>query len=119
MQMGDSFCYPNAQIDKTFRTWEISFYGHVEGKMYGRVKTYGGDMLQSLTQGTAADLLAYGALEAEKRGFEPLLLVHDQCLATGVGDKEEFRKAMISVPPWFAGFPLDAEAETVRSYCKS
>lgn len=119
MKMGDSFFYPNAQIDKTFKTWEISFYGHVKGKLYGRVKTYGGDMLQSATQGTAADLLAYGAIEAEKRGFEPLLLVHDQCLATGVGDKEDFRQAMTTVPPWFEGFPLDADADEVRSYCKN
>lgn len=119
MKMGDPFFYPNSQIASTFRTWEISFYGHVKGKTYGRCKTYGGDMLQSATQGTAADLLAYGALEAERKGFEPLLLVHDQCLATARGDREEFRKAMISVPPWFAGFPLDADADLVRSYCKS
>ena len=111
--------FPRESVESSFRTWEISFYGHVKGKHYGRVKTYGGDMLQSATQGTAADLLAYGALEAERRGFEPILLVHDQCLAPAKGDKEEFRKAMTIVPPWFDGFPLDAEADEVRSYCKS
>lgn len=119
MKMGHAFFYPNGQIAKTFKTWEISFYGHVKGKLYGRCKTYGGDMLQSATQGTAADLLAYGALEAERKGFEPILLVHDQCLAPARGEKEEFRRAMTTVPPWFEGFPLDADADTVRSYCKS
>lgn len=106
-------------VSRTFRTWEVDFHGHVKGKTYGRVKTYGGDMLQSATQGTAADLLAYGALEAERQGFEPILVVHDQCLAPATGDPEDFRKALTTVPPWFEGFPLDAEADVVRSYCKA
>jgi DNA polymerase len=106
-------------VASTFKTWEISFYGHIKGKTYGRVKTYGGDMLQSATQGTAADLLAYGALEAENRGFDPILLVHDQALSEAKGDKEDFRDAMTSVPPWFEGFPLDAVADEERSYCKN
>jgi len=119
LDVGDSFLYPDAEVESTFRTYELSFYGHVEGINYGRVNTYGGDLLQSATQGTGADLLAYGAISAEKAGFEPFLLVHDQALAKDNGKCKEFEKAMCSIPHWFEGFPLEAEADVVRSYCKS
>lgn len=107
------------ELDNWFHTYELSFYGHVKGKTYGRVNTYGGDLLQSATQGAGADLLAHGALKAEEAGFEPFFLVHDQCLAPETGKAEDFQRAMCSVPEWFEGFPLDADADVVRSYCKA
>ena len=119
LRLGDPFLYPNAHVESFFHTHELSFHGHVEGVLYGRVKTYGGDLLQSATQGTGADLLAHGAIEAEKQGFETFLLVHDQALAMDNGRKDDFEKAMCSVPEWFEGFPLEAEADVVRSYCKN
>ena len=119
MKIGDSFFNPNTRIDSSFWTYEISFYGHVENGHYGRVKTYGGDSLQTVTQATGADLLANGVLEAEKRGYTPFLLVHDQCLVPAEGSMEEFTKLLCSVPEWFAGFPLEAETHQEKSYCKS
>lgn len=116
---GDPFFAPNTTIDNHFHTWELSFYGHTKGVNYGRVPTYGGDLLQGTTQGTGADILAYGAIEAEKAGFKPFMLVHDQCLAPDDGRRDEFEKAMCSIPPWFEGFPLEADAESVRSYQKA
>ena len=117
--LGDAFLAPNSKLASSFRTWELSFYGHVKGKLYGRVNTYGGDLLQSATQGTGADLLAFGAIEAESRGFNPFFLVHDQCLTPEEHDIREFESAMCVVPPWFEGFPLEAEAKVERSYCKN
>lgn len=107
------------EISSSFQSHELSFHGHVKGKLYGRVNTSGGDLLQSATQGTGVDLLASGVIEAEKVGFEPFFLVHDQCLTPAEGSKEQFTQAMCLVPAWFAGFPLDAETDTVLSYCKS
>ena len=71
------------------------------------------------TQAVGADLLACGVIEAERQGFEPFLLVHDQCLAKARGDKDAFAKALCTVPDWFSGFPLDASADEVRSYSKT
>lgn len=118
LKIGDPFLYPDAHVENFFHTHELSFFGHIEGSLYGRVPTYGGDLLQSATQGTGADLLAHGAINAEKQGFEIFLLVHDQALARDNGRKDEFEKSMCSVPDWFEGFPLEAEADSVRSYCK-
>jgi DNA polymerase len=117
--LGDAFIAPNMKLGASFKTWELTFFGHVKGKTYGRVNTYGGDLLQSCTQGTGADLLATGALEAEARGFNPFFLVHDQCLTPEEGDIKAFESAMCVVPAWFDGFPLEAEANPERSYCKN
>lgn len=119
LSVGDPFLCPNAHVDTWFLTHELSFYGHVKDKLYGRVSTYGGDLLQSATQGTGADLLAYGSITADEAGFAPFMLVHDQVLAPDNGDKDGFEKAMCSIPEWFEGFPLEADADIVRSYCKN
>lgn len=116
---GHLFFAPNTVIDSHFHTWELSYYGHIKGKTYGRVPTYGGADLQSATQGTGADVLAYGALKAEEAGFDPFFIVHDQCLTPDDGRREEFERKMCSIPEWFTGFPLEADAESVRSYQKS
>lgn len=118
LSCGDPFLNPNASVVSSFHTWELSFYGHIENKLYGRVGCYGGDLLQTQTQAVGVDLLANGVLEAEKAGFDPFFVVHDQCLAPAVGDPEAFTKALCTVPAWFRGFPLDAATDIVRSYCK-
>ena len=118
LDLGDPFLNPGATLEMSFKSWDISFYGHVEQGHYGRVHTSGGDALQSATQGTGVELLTYGAMEAEKNGFLAFLLVHDQGLFPAIGDRELMEKCLCSVPDWFAGFPLEAEADVVRSYCK-
>jgi hypothetical protein len=103
---------------KSFHAWDLTFWGHIEGAKYGRVNTYGGDLLQSATQATGVDLLVHGCLQAEKAGFDPLLVVHDQAIFRAVGCKDTLVKAMCSVPDWFAGFPLEAQLDVTRSYSK-
>jgi DNA polymerase len=75
-------------------------------------------LAHNCTQGVGADLLAHGVLRAEERGYRPFLLVHDQCLCPAEGGKDGFEEALCCVPDWFAGFPLEAEANEVSSYCK-
>jgi DNA polymerase bacteriophage-type len=119
MNIGTPFLNPNTRITSSFHTHELSFFGHTENGHYGRVKTYGGDLLQSATQATGVDLLVHGCAEAERQGFLPNFLVHDECLAPAIGDPEEFTKALTKVPEWFVGFPLGADTDIVRSYCKN
>ena len=46
-------------------------------------------------------------------------LVHDQALASAKGDLDGFVRALCAVPPWFPGFPLEAEGTVADSYSKS
>lgn len=110
---------PLVRIKSSFKTWEISFWGHTKNTHYGRVKTYGGDLLQSATQATGVDLLALGTLKAERVGYDPFFLVHDQALTPAEGSMGRLTEALCTVPEWFKGFPLSAETKRERSYCKS
>lgn len=104
---------------KSFETDEISYYGQIRGKVaWGRIPTYGGDLFQSATQATARDLMVYGCLEAEKRGFEIFSLIHDQALAHE-GDPDDFIDALCTKPDWIdEDFPLVAEGGLVKRYSK-
>jgi len=116
---GWSSC-PGHQVmeEQHFHTHEFKFWSIVEGKQWGWCKTYGGDLLQSATQGTGVDLLLNGCVEAEKRGFDPFFVVHDECIAPAVGGLDNFISALCTVPSWFKGFPLEAEGEEKLSYSK-
>ncbi len=102
-----------------FHTHELTFYGHVKGVLYGRVNTYGGDLLQSATQGTGMDLLNHGCVVSEKRGFHPFFVVHDQVLSPAQGGLDRFIDALCTQPEWFPDFPLEADGNVAISYSKS
>lgn len=107
-----------ARVESCFITNDLSFHGHVDQGRYGRVKTYGGDLLQSATQGTGMDFLMHGCVVAESRGFEPFFVVHDQALAKGLGGLEAFVEALCTRPSWFPDFPLEADGTIADSYQK-
>ena len=102
-----------------FHTYELEFWGHVKGPHYGWVKTYGGDLLQSATQGTGMDFLLHGCVKAEQQGFESFLVVHDQALASGRGGLKEYIAALCTRPDWFPDFPLEADGDLADSYQKN
>lgn len=104
-----------------FHTHELEFWGHIKDAHWGTVKTYGGDLLQSATQGTGMDFLLNGCVEAEKRGHEAFLVVHDQALGLDAEGRtlEDFIEALCTRPDWFPDFPLDADGEMADSYQKA
>ena len=118
-KFGDPFFNPGVQYGSHFHTYELSFYGHIKGRNYGRVRTYGGSILQTATQATGLDLLVEGVLQTEDVGYEPFLVVHDQCLSPEHLSTDEYTARLCTVPEWFKGFPLDADTNIERSYCKS
>ena len=121
VNLGDSFLCPWERITGHFHTHELEFWGHVKDAHWGTVKTYGGDLLQSATQGTGMDFLLHGCVEAEKRGHEPFFVVHDQALGHHAPGRtlEDFIDALCTRPVWFPDFPLDADGEMADSYQKS
>jgi DNA polymerase bacteriophage-type len=109
---------------KPFKATEISFYGPLPGKdeVYGRVSTYGGKLVENATQGTAYDLMAYGACNAEENGYQICMLVHDQALSERRNEQQsvkEFCKVISRLPQWAEGMPLKAEGHEVKYYTKT
>lgn len=101
-----------------FESDDITFYDNINGEAWGRSPAYGGKLFQLSTQSTARDIMAHGVLQAEKRGYEPFLLVHDQALAHK-GDPKGFIEALCTLPDWLpSDFPLAATGGLVKRYSK-
>lgn len=99
----------------------LTFYGHIKGKHWGRVKTYGGKLVENATQGTAFDVMAYGACNAEQDGFEIISVIHDQAPALHKeGQKlSDYVAALTRLPSWAEGLPIKADGNEIPYYTKA
>jgi DNA polymerase len=102
--------------DETFdgREWvNISYENIVIGKTWGRVRTYGGKLLENIDQAISRDVLAHGMLLAKEKGFEICGSTHDEIISLVDIDSSlgltQLRDAMISRPTWCLDLPLKAE----------
>jgi DNA polymerase len=100
---------------------EITYWGQLPlSTTWGSCKLYGGKLFENFCQGTAADFMAYGAIEAERLGMPSFALIHDQGLAIQEEGKtpEMFAAALATLPPWATGMPLKVEAHLCDYYTK-
>ncbi len=114
---GRYLCYINPDVDDE---GQISYFGiNQYTRQWGRIKTYGGKLIENATQAFARDVLAYNMAAIEGAGYEIVLSVHDELL-TETPDTDEFNaktlgKMMAKAPTWAEGIPLAAAGfETTR-----
>jgi len=119
---GRHLAYPHPRLEEDKRRGKtgISFFGNIKGEAWGRVFTFGGSILENLTQAIAFDLMAHGGMNAESKGYAVSNLIHDQALAdyqTGQS-VEGFVSALTDLPAWAKGLPLKAEGKITPYYTK-
>lgn len=94
----------------------------LEGKpVWGCLSTYGGKLVENITQALCRDLLVEGMLAVEERGYPIVLHAHDEAVAVvkkDFGSLEEFCKILSKLPSWATGFPLAAEGWRGKRYRK-
>jgi DNA polymerase len=124
---GRRLVYPH--IRRTFDGLRYFARDHWKGRPYKR-KTgydgtkglYGGLLVENAVQAIAFDVMAHGALEAERKGFDIVALIHDQALAETSRFSEEtlaqFTQALTALPKWAGGLPLAAEGKICNHYEK-
>lgn len=121
------YCDPYVKWDRT--PWGekrpgLRFMGvHKKTKQWASMGTYGGSIVENITQATARDMMAVAMVAAdESDAFDPVTTIHDELLAEGVDDgvnrKEEFEHLMITLPAWAEGCPVTAEGDLLRRYQK-
>lgn len=120
---GRKLAYPKPKIRphrKFEGRTEIAFYGHILGTKWGDVSTWGGTLLENATQAVAADIMANGAHNAERAGYQIATLIHDQALAYHQPGQpvEEFVRLLTTLPEWADGLPIEAEGTVVPFYKK-
>ena len=91
-------------------------------KKWRRQDTYGGMLVENITQATARDLMADAMLRCHHEGmYDVVLSVHDELIAEcdeGVGSVEDFEAVMAHVPDWADGCPVAAEGWSGLRYKK-
>ena len=91
-------------------------------KKWERTATYGGKIVENITQAVARDIMVEALLRIVDFGiYDPVMSVHDELVSefdAGDGSCEEYEELMSIVPPWAQGCPIDAEAEVLTRYKK-
>lgn len=113
---------PSVAVGKT--PWgdekeELRYWGEDGARQWVPLKTYGGSLVENVTQAVARDLLAHGMLKVQAAGFDVVLTVHDEVVAEWTPEPnvayknsevlEGFVKMLCDTPVWAAGCPVAAE----------
>jgi DNA polymerase bacteriophage-type len=88
---------------------------------WGRERTYGGKLVENITQAVARDLMAEAMLRVEHAGFTPVLTVHDEIVTEvpeDLVDLPRFEDLLTHLPAWATGCPIAAEGWTHTRYKK-
>lgn len=121
---GRRLAYYGAHLDRgKFSSESIYYYGLGNGKNKGwqRIATYGGSLVENITQAIARDCL-FDAME--RMGHLPLNMhVHDEAVAevldqVAASVLEEMLNIMRVVPLWAKGLPLEGDGFITKFYKK-
>lgn len=127
---GRKMCYYRPSVRMEPSPWDktqpipVLKYWATDGKtrQWAEEKTYGGKLVENVTQAVARDLMAEAMLRIEDAGWQIVLTVHDELI--GEIDKAapqtnaDFCRLMAELPAWADGCPVAAEGFRTRRYRK-
>ncbi|MGJ0624126.1 DNA polymerase [Xenorhabdus bovienii] len=116
---GRAVCYPSPRLDGG----QISYMGtNPYSRKWQRLKTYGGKLVENVTQAAARDVLAGNMPLIEDAGYAIVLTVHDEVLteAPDVLDySHEHLSTLLAInPSWALDLPLNAGGFEAHRYRK-
>ena len=115
---GRCLSFPKAVIEGGKLTYQgMNNFTH----KWGTIQTYGGSLVQSITQAVARDLLMHALLKLDAAGYDPILTVHDEIVADtriSHGSLDEFNALMCDLPVWAKGLPVAVEGYESQRYRK-
>lgn len=117
---GRYLCYPSPQVDEKN---QFSYMGMNQyTRKWSRIKSYGGKLVENVTQAASRDVMTHNMPCIEEAGYEIVMTVHDE-VPTEAPDATEFSAehlaGLMSVnPPWAEGLPLAAAGFEAYRYRK-
>ncbi|EPK5524072.1 TPA: DNA polymerase [Klebsiella pneumoniae] len=116
---GRALCYPSPTIEKG----NITYMGiNSYSRKWQRLKTYGGKLVENVTQAAARDVLAGNMPLIEDAGYCIVLTVHDEVICEAP-DTDDYTDAALSSllstnPTWAPDIPLNAGGFEALHYRK-
>ncbi len=122
---GRPICYNSAQLIDKGGYQAVAYMGtnQVTNK-WELIDTYGGKLVENLTQATARDCLAESMLKLKAKGLLPAFHIHDELVIpvpkdTASDNIELIKKTMaLQDVEWTKGLPLKAEGYITEYYLK-
>ncbi len=125
---GRRLAYPDPEIRSRQTPWgepkpSLTFMG-IDGysHKWKRQVTYGGSIVENITQAVSRDVMAEAITRCEASGIYTVVLsVHDEILAEakqGTGSVLEFERLLTTLPEWAGGMPIAADAWVGTRYRK-
>lgn len=121
---GRCIWYGHPRIERTLKfdkmVKSITFMGVSKTGKWCREATWGGTLLENVTQATAADIMLEAMKRTDAAGFPAILSVHDEVIADAPKSKskDEFHQLMRVVPSWAPGLPIECETHASQRYGK-
>lgn len=81
-------------------------------KQWSELETYGGKLVENITQAVARDCLFYAMEHLTAAGYKIVFSIHDEVVIeahTGLASLDEIVKIMSQPIPWAPGLPLNAD----------
>ena len=124
---GRTICYPRATVEMEYRDgWRgdhevIEYEGlNQTTKKWGKIRTYGGKLVENIVQATARDILGTVILRARKEGLDMVFHIHDEIINEArPGQKLADVEALFSKPiSWCKDLPLKGAGYVTPYYLK-
>lgn len=132
---GRKLAYNSPEVRITEKPWggegyQLSYMGiDSKTKQWTRQHSYGGMLVENITQAVARDLMAEAMLRVEEAGYPVVLSVHDEIVVEvrstfgwdtpeGDGRVQQFCRLMSELPAWASGLPVKAEGWRGQRYRK-
>lgn len=98
----------------------IEYHGMSTGNRWTQLETYGGKLVENVTQAVARDLLAYALANLEAAGYPVVMHIHDEAVveAEKTTTVDEICRLMAKAPAWAAGLPMEADGYETPYYKK-
>jgi DNA polymerase len=88
-------------------------------KQWTRLTTYGGKLVENITQAVARDCLRESMLALDEAGYTQLATVHDEIIMEMQGGTLKEAEEIMGQPiPWAPGLPLRGDGFETQYYMK-
>ena len=122
---GRKLCYWGARVKMDPNTGReyIAYMGvNQETKRWGEAETYGGKLVENVTQAVARDCLAEAMMRVTDAGYRIVMHVHDEMIVDVPNEDKDAAKTitdlMSQTPEWARGLPLRGETYETPFYKK-